>query len=84
MNMLSRQDIIDFCGLTEDEVRSIAKREGISDISAASMGQALKDVEPAKNDEDKILYEESEEEDLQQTLADFKAVHFCADSDVDE
>ena len=84
--MLSRRDIIDFCGLTEAEVRAIAKHEGVSDMSAASLGQNLKHAQPVNDDgiDDGSLYEEFEEEDLQQALSDFKGSHFCPGSDVDE
>ena len=39
--MISLQDCIDLCGLTEEEVLAIAEHEHIPEIVAASLGQYL-------------------------------------------
>lgn len=39
--MLSLQDCLAFCDLTEDEVRAIAQHEHIPEIAAAEMGSYL-------------------------------------------
>lgn len=90
--MLSRQDIIDFCALTDGEVCAIAKHERLSDISAASLGQSLlrsskgtREIERFINDEMESAVscgKPNEGEDLQQVLAEFRGSHSCSDSDV--
>jgi len=39
--MLSLEDCISLCGLTEDEVRAIAEHEHIPEIAAAELGNYL-------------------------------------------
>lgn len=83
--MLSRQDIIDFCGLTEGEVRAIAKHQHVSDISAASLGQSLLQSEKGVKEVERLISdnmenaiscgETDEADDLQRVLADFKGSH---------
>lgn len=58
--MLSRQDIIDFCGLSEGQVRAIAKRERLSDISAASLGQSLLQSGKGTKEIERYVHEEME------------------------
>lgn len=43
--MLSYEDIIAFCGLTEEEVEAIAEHEHIPEVAAAEMGQYLIECE---------------------------------------
>ena len=58
--MLSRQDIIDFCGVSEGQVRAIAKRERVSDISAASLGQSLLQSDKGTKEIERYIHEEME------------------------
>lgn len=39
--MISKEDIIGLCGLTEDEVDAIAEHEHIPDVAAAALGDYL-------------------------------------------
>ncbi|WP_407048121.1 hypothetical protein [Methyloraptor flagellatus] len=39
--MISREDIIGLCDLTEDEVAAIAEHEHIPDVAAAALGNYL-------------------------------------------
>jgi hypothetical protein len=39
--MLSFEDCVAFCDLTEDEIDAIAQHEGIPDLPAAELGAAL-------------------------------------------
>jgi hypothetical protein len=85
--MLSRQDIIDFCGLSEAQVRAIAKRERVSDISAASLGQSLLQSGNGTKEIERYIHDEMENaiscgrvdegEDLQGVLAEFRDAHGC-------
>ena len=62
--MLSRQDIIDFCGVSEAQVCAIARREHVSDISAASLGQSLLQSSKGTREIERYIHEETENCDL--------------------
>jgi hypothetical protein len=85
--MLSLHDIIDFCALTEGEVRAIAEHEHVSEIAAASIGQSLLRSRTGIKEIERFIREDMENaisrghvhegEDLQAVLAQFKHTHYC-------
>jgi hypothetical protein len=83
--LLSLRDIIDFCALTEGEVRAIAEHQHISEISAASLGQGLLQSKDGTKEIAGFIHDRMENAisrgqfdragDLEQVLAQFKRTH---------
>jgi hypothetical protein len=46
-NMITLEDCIGFCGLTEEEVLAIAEHEHLPEIAATALAQYLLSQEPA-------------------------------------
>jgi hypothetical protein len=62
--MLSLQDIIDFCTLSEGEVRAIAEHERLSEISAASLGQSLLRSRKGTEEIERFIREDMDDAEL--------------------
>ena len=83
--MLSLKECFDFCGLTGDEVRAIAKHEHLSDIAAAVVGQSLLQTDEGTREIKRFMREDIENarfrghpdaaQELEQVLAHFKDTH---------
>lgn len=58
--MLTYQDIIAFCGLTEEEVEAISEHEHIPEVQAAEMGHYLIECEDGIPRLKKIILEDIE------------------------
>jgi hypothetical protein len=43
--VLSLQEVLDFCGLDEEEIHAIAQHEHISEVCAAALGSSLLQTE---------------------------------------
>lgn len=59
--LLYLQDVFDFCGLSEQEIRALAKHEHISQVSAAALGSSLLESKEGIGDIERFVREDIED-----------------------
>ncbi len=59
--LLYLQDVFDFCGLSEQEIRALAKHEHISQVSAAAFGSSILESKEGRADIKRFMREDVED-----------------------
>jgi hypothetical protein len=60
--LLYLQDVFDFCGLSEQEIRALAKHEHISQVSAAAFGSSLLESKEGSADIERFMRDDIEDD----------------------